>query len=121
MIKIIFYMAIALFSSQTISKAVKFEPLSECVLSMRAHGLQYIKLTETMQLNLTFESNCKDYLHHAYFAIPFSKVYPLNSAHHPRTVIFKFAGQEFTLNYSSPKDNGNFRYVIFILKGLFLF
>ena len=80
------------------------------MLSMRAHGLQFIPLTETMQLNLTFESNCKDYLHHAYFVIPFSKVYPLTAAHHPRTVILKFGGEEFKLDYFNPKKNSNFIY-----------
>ena len=96
------------------SKPLKFEPTAECMLSMRAHGLKYIQLTETMQLNLTFESNCKDYLHHAYFVIPFSKVYPLTHVHHPRTVILKLAGQEFALTYFSPTSNS--RKIYFIKK-----
>ena len=97
---------ILLLGTQIGGKPVKYGPTAECMLSMRAHGLQFIPTTVTMQLNLTFESNCKDYLHHAYFVIPFSKVYPLTPSSHPRTVILKLAGQEFSLSYSSPKKNG---------------
>jgi hypothetical protein len=88
------------------SKSVKFEPNAECMLSMQVFGLEYISLTETVQLKLTFESNCKDYLHHAFFVVPFSKFYDMNNKKHPRSVILKLAGQEFRLNFINPKQNG---------------
>ena len=78
----------------------KWSDYSECMLTMTAHPLKYVFLTNTMQFNLTFESNCKDYLHHAYFVIPFSKTYQISQFHHPSNVLLKIGGQDYDLQYS---------------------
>ena len=102
-----FFITLSILSMHTFSKKQKFEKLAECMLSMQVNGLQYISLTETVELKLVFESNCKDYLHHAFFVIPFSKVYEIDYTHHPRAVVLRLAGEEFRMNFIEPVNNGN--------------
>ena len=93
-----------------------YDPLAECMLSTTIHELEYVAMTNTMQWNATFQSNCIDYLHHAYFVIPFTKFYPEMFSLHPSKVVLAFAGQDYVFKFMRiNKDNStNNIYLVFI-------
>ena len=95
------------------SPSKKFEKTTECMLSMTVFSLEFVHLTTTMQFNLTFQSNCKDYLHHAYFVIPFSKLYRLTDKQHPSKVMINFAGQNYEFKYWNMKNYSKASFSLF--------
>ena len=97
---------VVLFLSQV--QSGRYDPLAECMLSTTIHELEYVASTNTMQWNATFQSNCIDYLHHAYFVIPFTKFYPDMFNLHPSKVVLAFAGQDYVFKFMRiNKDNSN--------------
>lgn len=99
----------------TTTRAGKFDQLAECMLSVTSHELAYVPLTNTMQWNATFQSNCMDYLHHAYFVIPFSKFYEQLFEMHPSKVVVDFAGQNYVFQFMDIDEQGSKQLYFFFL------
>ena len=101
------------------TKSGDIEETTECMLSMRVHPLEFVYLTSTMQFTLSFQSNCKDYLHHGYFVIPFNKFYPLTGKHHPRIVIMQYGGENFTFQYTNNQKSSKYYYYLYLIDRIY--